>query len=903
MGLISQKTKKTKRLSLAKSFLLIVTMNTLDSVKNPNNKFTSFDEFKDFIRQSFINYSAIDPELFDACVTFHCDQEYSFGNDISTPIHDALNWDFKRFRQQANETIYAAFLSNEDGSVWQVIISLWDEERNKPYRYLAPKDSGDRAFLPPIPTGIRKKISDKYGIEVPLEGSFWEWIEDVDIPRIATEGGKKALCGLSHGYVTLALFGCRCGAKTETKNSTPYLIPDLERFATPQSRWLTAFDRDEKHKAKLSVAIGKKRLADALKANQAITADIIWRTEDGKGMDDVIAMQGSGVFDGSYLRAMDKLERSVDKEERGISNSRKKQLLQIINSRWSDLRFNEMTLKVELNGEPLEAETLSIRIAEELEIDIGQDVACQILLYLAKRRSYSPVKDYLNRVAEEYSQQDLSILDNLADRYFGTNEPLYNVFMRKHLLGQVQRVFEPGCQHDTVLVLQGAMGLQKSKFFRTLAVNPDWFDDSLACGNNDKDDRMKLRRFWMIELAELEGVFKKKEIPAFRGFITTKADGMRIPYGRTMESFPRTSCFVGTANPSQFLVDPEGHRRFWVIPVAVDFIDIQQLRQEVDRLWAAAVHAYRRGETNYLPREMEARNAQLNRRHEVEDAWQEYIEEYLEGKTQCTVREILTTCLQVEISRQDNHLKERVTRCLKHMGWQRSNATRREGGRSTPLWVKPDDTTSSSMQNLDVNLRLATRVGTSESTCNIEQESVSLDLNTGSANPIKKFSDSVIATDVRSSSITNSVSSDSVEESKKSDLNFDIHIRSETAQKKNYRVGTTSQNDTQSFTETEFSSANPRSEPEIKDLTLVQAEIKADTLPPEPELFLLGTGGQRNRKVDYESLVGKRVKVAALGGEICKVVAIAGTGSRPLICKYVAYPDRKPLYVALKDLE
>ncbi|MEH2261203.1 virulence-associated E family protein [Nostoc sp.] len=362
------------------------------------------------------------------------------------------------------------------------------------------------------------------------------------------------------------------------------------------------------------------------------------------------------------------------------ARSKSKQMLNLLRDEWgSRLRFNTMTIRPELDGKPLDMDTLAIDLIDEFDIDISHDRAAQIVLSLAKKRSYSPVQEYLEQVAEQYSSVDLKILDDIATRYFGTNEPLHNVFMRKHLIGQVQRVFEPGCQHDTALVLQGTQGLQKSKFWRTLAVNPDWFDDTITSGTNDKDERLKLRRFWISELAELESVFKRKEIAGLRAFFTTPADNLRVPYGRSIESFPRTSCFVGSVNPAQFLVDPEGHRRYWIIPVTVDEIPVEKLAEERDLLWAAAVIAYRNGETNYLTKTDEKRNALLNKHHEVSDTWDEAIDAFLKSQSETTVSKILSNCLEIELAKHDRVSQMRVAECLKRIGWVKCEKKRVDG--------------------------------------------------------------------------------------------------------------------------------------------------------------------------------------------------------------------------------
>lgn len=267
------------------------------------NRFSSLQDFKDFVKTAFIQGSGIDPAIYSECIEFHSDLEVDSGHEASYPIHELLGWKLTRFGHQARETQYAAILKNEDGTVWQAIVSDWDEDKQRPYIYRAPNENGDRAFLPPIPTTIRKKIAARYGIEIPLDGSFWEWVEGANIPLIATEGAKKSLSALSQGYIALSLYGCSCGGKDS-------LIDDLKRFHTENRIWLFGFDRDDKQSAKRAVTIGKKRLTLCLTRDvKCYVEDMFWNSEDGKGIDDLIVNRGTGAFDIAYAKAMSRLEK------------------------------------------------------------------------------------------------------------------------------------------------------------------------------------------------------------------------------------------------------------------------------------------------------------------------------------------------------------------------------------------------------------------------------------------------------------------------------------------------------------------------------------------------------------------------------------------------------------------
>ncbi len=242
------------------------------------------------------------------------------GMDARTPIHEELGWYFTRFGRQCREPIYAAFFRNEDGSLWQGIVSLWDEEKQRPYRYLAPKGNGDRAFFPPIPPSIREKISQQYGVEVPLEGSFWDWAKGmIDIPRILSEGGKKSLSAFSQGYIAISLYGCSCGRQwmfdDQTQKDESILINDLQPLAAPGTKWLFALDRDIKPKAKKAVASAKNRLTSLLRKYRCYSIDMKWDEEDGKGLDDLIVNAGSTAFDASYQDAVARLNKLIGKGE------------------------------------------------------------------------------------------------------------------------------------------------------------------------------------------------------------------------------------------------------------------------------------------------------------------------------------------------------------------------------------------------------------------------------------------------------------------------------------------------------------------------------------------------------------------------------------------------------------
>jgi predicted P-loop ATPase len=200
------------------------------------------------------------------------------------------------------------------------------------------------------------------------------------------------------------------------------------------------------------------------------------------------------------------------------------------------------------------------RLADELGIDIPKQTASDFVRIIAQKYAYSPVRDYLNSLT---SIEPIN-LDTLAERYFGTNDPLHAILLKRTLIAAVARVYQPGARLIPSAFCRAARHLQ-STFWQTLASEP-WFTDNLSEAN-EKDEKLKLKRYWILEFSEFETAYKRKEVEQLKAFLSSRIDSLRRPYGRAIEDFPRTSVFVGTTNRQEILHDPTGERRYLVIPV------------------------------------------------------------------------------------------------------------------------------------------------------------------------------------------------------------------------------------------------------------------------------------------------------------------------------------------------
>jgi predicted P-loop ATPase len=193
-------------------------------------------------------------------------------------------------------------------------------------------------------------------------------------------------------------------------------------------------------------------------------------------------------------------------------------------------------------------------------------------------------------------------------------------------------------------------------------------------------------------MAELERFTSSKAGDGIlKNFITTTHDDFLPPYGRQIMSFPRNCVFIGTVNRVDFLKDPTGSRRFWIIP-NVDNVDVEWIDSNRDLLWAAAYQMYQ-FEPKLPEEDDEAlkKVTRLNSVFEYESAWESTIAAYLTQfhKSQITTKEILVDVLKFEISRITRQAEMQVADVMHRLGWQKK-VVKLSDRSSFRCWVNPE---------------------------------------------------------------------------------------------------------------------------------------------------------------------------------------------------------------------
>jgi hypothetical protein len=349
------------------------------------------------------------------------------------------------------------------------------------------------------------------------------------------------------------------------------------------------------------------------------------------------------------------------------------------------LEFDETTLMPTIDKRAITPEAIS-GLREQCELKLrnrkGEPIQFAIenlqaaVLQVAHERPYHPVKDYLSGLAWD----GMPRLDLLPEVLGAVVSPLNRAMLRKFMISAVARALNPGCKVDTALILVGPQGLKKSSFFRALAGT--WFSDT-PMNVGDKDSLLTLRAAWIIEWAELESMQRAARMQTVKAFLSSSEDLFRAPYERTTRRYPRSCVIVGSTNDEQFLTDPTGGRRYWVVPVSRR-VDVTAVEADRDQLWSEAVHAYRAGELWYLTDAEEGGLRRAQQRHEVEEPWEDEILRFAGAHPEGVTTAGVLDTLRVPAAQQTKATTMRVAAVLTRAGFQRRRATINAGTRA---WV------------------------------------------------------------------------------------------------------------------------------------------------------------------------------------------------------------------------
>ena len=362
-----------------------------------------------------------------------------------------------------------------------------------------------------------------------------------------------------------------------------------------------------------------------------------------------------------------------------------------------------------VNGDALEnLENVTLKVRQAVVTRFGFDPSATFTFDALKLRCldrvFDPVRDYLDSLKWDGEAR----LDDWLVQYCGAEDTKLNrAIGRKMLIAAVRRVRSPGCKFDYIVVLEGEQGVGKSSLLKLLAGEENFTDNEII-GLDKREQQEAIQGIWIYEVAELDGLHKS-DVTKVKLFASKTVDSARPAYARSRVDRPRRGIFVATTNEVTYLRDTTGNRRFW--PVRVGKIDLAQVKEDRNQLWAEACEFEASGEPLVIPEVLWPDAAEQQQARTELDPWEDAIIAKLSrlmvhntmsdgsfvqaadtlGRPEWRVASdfLLTDLLCLPKERQTNNHTKRLASIMRGLGWSRSDTPIRIGKHIKRGFVRP----------------------------------------------------------------------------------------------------------------------------------------------------------------------------------------------------------------------
>jgi len=316
---------------------------------------------------------------------------------------------------------------------------------------------------------------------------------------------------------------------------------------------------------------------------------------------------------------------------------------------------------------------------------------------VAREKTIHPIKDYLLGLKWDGRPR----LEKWLIKNSGASDTSMNrEISRVTIMQAVARIFHPGCQCDTVTILEGKQGIRKTSVVRLLG--GEWYAEiNIDPGNKDTADGMRGK--WFLEMAEME-VTRRADANALKAFISRSTDRYRPAYARTSIDIPRQSTFIGTFNPDalgQYLNDPTGSRRFLPLELGDTTIDTNEIERIRDQLFAEATEKILQGELWHITNNQVLVQLEIEQgKRQMEDGWSSVIADFATTQTAKYIRgiDVFVDAIHGHHANYRFHEQRRVANCLKECGFRK--ITYRLKGRAVSGFLNPNYDASAKEEDL-----------------------------------------------------------------------------------------------------------------------------------------------------------------------------------------------------------
>lgn len=278
---------------------------------------------------------------------------------------------------------------------------------------------------------------------------------------------------------------------------------------------------------------------------------------------------------------------------------------------------------------------------------------------------YHPIKDFVSAAPWDGKDRIIDLFNTIKlDPEVSAEDAIFlrEACFRRWIYAAIKRIYRPGTENG-VLIFVGGQAAGKSRWFKnfTTAIWHKGFTEGLIDPDN-KDHQAYLVDNFIHHIAELDATTSTKHAGKLKDYINRATVTLRRPYARVPITADTVCSFCATVNPSAFLQDATGSRRFFVIPIEVvnpdHDVDIQQICAQ------AYEEAVKGDYRTWLNKEEVERLNRRNDRFKFEDDFEGAINEKVSaGETPMTVKEICTA-LSLEYDFMNKTQKEKIITLL-----------------------------------------------------------------------------------------------------------------------------------------------------------------------------------------------------------------------------------------------
>lgn len=193
--------------------------------------------------------------------------------------------------------------------------------------------------------------------------------------------------------------------------------------------------------------------------------------------------------------------------------------------------------------------------------------------------------------------------------------PYTRAALRYFFLALIQRIFNPGCQVDSMIVLVGAQGLRKTSFCHSILPLGIQEIGEIPAGERHKDTLRRCHEAGIVVLDEIDKFHTRVEVSELKTFITALIDVWRASYAESDTRLARSFMLIGTTNLDKFLQDVTGNRRYLPLVVKGLIPDECLTREFMDQALAEALYYYRQGERPRYDKEFQDMAAEAQAKH------------------------------------------------------------------------------------------------------------------------------------------------------------------------------------------------------------------------------------------------------------------------------------------------